>query len=150
MEVIRTQRGIGLLELMLSLAIIALLLVMATRYFSSARLSQQIAAAVSQVQAIAAASQSYYIGNNNNMSGVSAAIFASNNTYLVNPSSTRHSPWGGNIAIAPAANASVTITIPQVPDTNTCSRLKAALQGSTAPGTPAISCAAGGNFVGTF
>lgn len=34
-------RGIGLLELMLSLAIIAILLVMATRYFSSASRSQK-------------------------------------------------------------------------------------------------------------
>ncbi|EKD75638.1 MAG: hypothetical protein ACD_44C00072G0007 [uncultured bacterium] len=150
MEVIRTQRGIGLLELMLSLAIIALLLVMATRYFSSARLSQQIAAAVSQVQAIAAASQSYYIGNNNLMTGVSTAIFASNNTYLVNPASTQHSPWGGNITIAPfGTNAAVTITIPDVPDANTCTRLIAALQGSTAPGAGAPSCQ-GTVFKGNF
>jgi prepilin-type N-terminal cleavage/methylation domain-containing protein len=39
---INRQRGIGLLELMMALAIIAILIIMATRYFGATTLSQKI------------------------------------------------------------------------------------------------------------
>jgi type II secretory pathway pseudopilin PulG len=53
------QRGIGLLELMLSLAIISLLLIMATRYYASASRSQQVTSALSSMHALGAAIHSY-------------------------------------------------------------------------------------------
>ncbi len=45
----RQQRGIGLLELMLSLAIIAILLVMATRYFLVASSNEKINSTISTI-----------------------------------------------------------------------------------------------------
>ncbi|MCK4608766.1 MAG: prepilin-type N-terminal cleavage/methylation domain-containing protein [Gammaproteobacteria bacterium] len=53
------QTGIGLMELMLSLAIIAILLVMATVYFKSANTSSQVSDAVSKIQAIQSAGNSW-------------------------------------------------------------------------------------------
>lgn len=62
------QTGIGLLELMLSLAIIAILLVMATRYYLSASLSSNINEVVSNIQGVTGCyenwRQAYISGNN--------------------------------------------------------------------------------------
>lgn len=55
-------KGIGLLELMLSLAIIAVLLIMATRYYASASASQKIQASIDQVNAIRSAVQNATAG----------------------------------------------------------------------------------------
>lgn len=57
------QKGIGLLELMLSLAIIAVILVMATRYFQSTSQNQKVNQATSDVQAILAAFTNFRAGN---------------------------------------------------------------------------------------
>lgn len=62
---IKKQQGIGLLELMLSLAIIAILLIMATRYYQSARTSQQVNDGLSLTTAIVAASESWVLGQSN-------------------------------------------------------------------------------------
>ncbi|MBI5447772.1 MAG: type II secretion system protein [Gammaproteobacteria bacterium] len=150
MHVIKSQRGIGLLELMLSLAIIAILLVMATRYFGSARQGQQVAQAISMVQAISAASQNYFVANSNSMAGVSA-ILASGNSYLVNP--PKNGPWGGSVKVsADSGNASaVDITIPNVPDAAACTSLMSALGTESAQNAKAPSCAPGAaGFSGGF
>ena len=57
------QRGIGLLELMLSLAIIAILLIMATRYYQSASLQNKINACVDMFAGVQGAVQSYRVDN---------------------------------------------------------------------------------------
>lgn len=148
MEVMKPQRGIGLLELMLSLAIIAILLVMATRYFNSARQGQQIAEAISMVQAIAAASQNYFVANGNTMAGVGSAITASGNNYLPNP--PKNNPWGGTVSVTPDSgnSSAVDIKMTGIPDA-ACPRLLEALQGANAAGATAVSCT-GGTFEGGF
>lgn len=55
MRMVKRTKGIGLLELMLSLAIIAVLLIMATRYFQGARSNQQINQAIQAFQDVYAA-----------------------------------------------------------------------------------------------
>ena len=57
------QRGISLLEVMLSLSIIAIILVMATRYFRTANQSQQITNAVSMISGIVTAETQYAASN---------------------------------------------------------------------------------------
>ena len=49
------QRGISLLEVLLSLSVIAIILVMATRYYRSAQQSQQVSNAVSMISGIVTA-----------------------------------------------------------------------------------------------
>lgn len=51
----KNQNGIGLLELMLSLGIIAILLVMATRYFVVTSRNEKVNRAVSQINSVIAA-----------------------------------------------------------------------------------------------
>ncbi len=83
------QMGIGLLELMLSLAIIAVLLVMATKYYQQARMNQQINEAISLSQAIVAASANWVIGRDG-YSGLSMDELI-NNAYL--PAGSKRNPW---------------------------------------------------------
>lgn len=66
MKFYNKQRGIGLLELMLSLAIIAILLVMATRYYVITSRSQQANQAVEFVNAMISAARNYSAGGNFN------------------------------------------------------------------------------------
>jgi len=60
----KSTRAIGLLELMLSLAIIAVLLIMATRYYSSASGTQKVQSATDMVNAIKAGVANYIAGSN--------------------------------------------------------------------------------------
>lgn len=53
------QLGIGLLELMLSLAIIAILLIMATRYYQTTKQAQEVNDAVSLVNSVISAMTNY-------------------------------------------------------------------------------------------
>lgn len=56
---VNRERGIGLLELMLSLSIIAILLIMAVRYFMVANESQKINNAISEINGIAGGAANY-------------------------------------------------------------------------------------------
>ena len=58
-KLLRRQAGIGLLELMLSLAIIAILLIMATRYYLTTSRSEKVNDTISIVQALVAAGGDY-------------------------------------------------------------------------------------------
>ena len=142
---VQSQRGIGLLELMLSLAIIAILLVMATRYFGAARRSQQTAAAITVVQAIMAAASNYALANNNSTSKITGMSGLINSGYL--PESTSpNGPWGGPITVAAGGvsgyPASVKVGIPNVPDAASCAALVNAVTGLATP-TTTPTCSAG-------
>ena len=62
MRLNRKEKGIGLLELMLSLAIIAVLLIMATRYYQSTRRSSQLNQIVQTTNAYIAAIETWKAG----------------------------------------------------------------------------------------
>lgn len=70
----KSQKAIGLLELMLSLAIIAVLLIMATRYYSSASSSQKIQAAVDQINAVRSAVQNAAGGSSSGAGNITASM----------------------------------------------------------------------------
>lgn len=98
------QAGIGLLELMLSLAIIAVLLVMATRYYESAQLGEQVNNFVGIVQAMRAAAAQYSAGQGNYgtltfqtlvNAGLVPQSLAVNNGNGVGP-------WGDNLSVTGA------------------------------------------------
>lgn len=59
------QRGISLLEVMLSLSIIAVILVMATRYYETAHRSNELNKVTEQIGAIEAAINQYKTNNGN-------------------------------------------------------------------------------------
>lgn len=108
----RRQRGIGLLELMLSLAIISVLLVMATRYYKSARQNQQVNDAISLVEAIIAASENWVIERDDyNGINISDLITAG---YL--PRGSNKDAWHGTATVSSGMNPNeITITFAGVP-----------------------------------
>lgn len=71
---IKYNLGIGLLELMLSLSIIAVLLIMATRYYGTTRTSQQVATATENIQALYSADQIYKLDHQGNHGTISQLI----------------------------------------------------------------------------
>lgn len=149
MNLMRTfkNKGIGLLELMLSLAIIAILLIMATRYYQSASSSQKVSQAVDMFAALKSAAQNYH--NSQGQTGdyaskvgqlvVAGYLPAS---YLdggpsaptsASPSAVS-SPWGTAIGVS-GANGQATITM-AIPDAQPCTQVQNKLKAtvSTAAG----------------
>ena len=109
----RRQSGIGLLELMLSLAIIAILLIMATRYYQSASESNKINQAVDMFSAINGAVQNYKLDSD--PLGVNVAALTDGGYLPPNyGSGTVNNPWGGSVQVA-VSGTTVTITMEGVP-----------------------------------
>ncbi len=107
------QKGIGLLELMLSLAIIAILLIMATRYYQSASVSNKINTAVDMFAGVQGAMESYAIDNDPE----DATIEELSTKGFLPPSygdGDGVNPFGGKIELTPASGY-YTITMDEVP-----------------------------------
>lgn len=122
------QKGIGLLELMLSLAIISVLLVMATRYYKSARQNQQVNDAISLSQAIIAASENWVIGKND-FTGISVTELI-NKGYL--PRGSDKDPWHSPTVVTIGSNSNqLKITMQGLP-VEACRSLAEKLNNQTA------------------
>lgn len=113
----KKQRGISLLEVLLSLSVIAIVLVMATRYYRNAQQSQQIANALSMLSGIVTAETQYAAANNNTYVDLATLRTAG---YL--PANFIHDPWGNTIQYA-AASPGYTITMGPTPSVNACNIL---------------------------
>jgi type II secretory pathway pseudopilin PulG len=137
-----TQLGISLLEVLLSLSIIAIILVLATRYFFVATNNNKINTAVSQIGGIVAAVHTWK-GINTSYDGVSVQVLydagqlenfpgLDNNTAS---SVALKDLWGDEYSVTPAADDNhVTVTV-TLPDTGNCEALKNAYDGATCNGT---------------
>ena len=103
--------GVTLLEIMLVLAIAAMVIVMSIRYYQSASNNQKIAAGLNAITSIIAGGESV-LGAVGNLKTVSSDILP----YLPK-GEMPNSPWGGKMAIStttPAdTNYSFTMTIPE-------------------------------------
>ena len=121
-------KGIGLLELMLALAIISVLLVAATRYFSSTDSSRKVNAAADMLQASINAGEDWRTANNN-YKDISLGELQKQG--LLPPttewSDKSGNPWGGGITIASTDGKDITLTLTQIPekDCNSLSDLMA-------------------------
>ncbi|CAM4424080.1 MAG: hypothetical protein LEGION0398_MBIBDBAK_00418 [Legionellaceae bacterium] len=120
------QRGIGLLELMLSLAIISILLVMATRYYKSADQGQKISNAISLITGIAGAG-AQYLSTHPNENIKNTAVLVDDH-FLPDNFRDVKSPWGTPIKVE-GKGGQVTITIEGVPGAP-CRILKSSLSGA--------------------
>ena len=90
------QLGIGLLELMLVLAIVAIILVIATRYFEVANRSRLVNAGFKDLQTATTAAHSWWEDNNRTFKGLNMDGLI-NNGYL--SKEYEHNPWGGDTTI---------------------------------------------------
>lgn len=133
-------RGIGLLELMLSLAIIAILLVMAVRYFVATNESQKINNAISMIHGLAGGAANYAIAHPA-YSGIGIDTLLAGN-YVPKAfggsdgKGAGANPWNGNIAVAAATvggAAGFTVTMSSVPTSGTvsvCTKIENMLKNS--------------------
>lgn len=115
----RLVLGIGLLELMLSLAIIAILLIMATRYYQSASENNKRNQAVDMFSAVNGAVQSWKLDQT---AGIALTTAPSIDTLVKSgylpPSygtGTGVAPWGGTIATGAISSGAYTITMDNIP-----------------------------------
>ncbi len=128
-------RGIGLLELMLSLAIIAILLVMATRYFMAANESQKINNAISEIHGIAGGAANYANANPGYKDMSITKLIEGN--YIpasmggTDTKGTGANPWNGDlaVAVATAGTPGFSVSLTAIP-TVACGKLANMLQGS--------------------
>jgi type II secretory pathway pseudopilin PulG len=134
---IRTILGVTLLEIMLVLAIAAMVIVLSIRYYQSAASSSQANAILGAFQSITAAADNLSQGT-----GGYAAITQAMITNVV-PASTFTSPWGTAMTFTPGASQ-FTVSTGGAPR-GVCSLALPKLQADTHTATS--TCTAAGNFV---
>jgi type II secretory pathway pseudopilin PulG len=91
----KSTMGVTLLEIMLVLAIAAMIIVMSVRYYQGASANQQANAFVSQVQAITAGVENLTLGGGKSYSSVQTTDLTpllGNNAF--------NTPWGGTISFS--------------------------------------------------
>ena len=135
--------GVTLLEIMLVLAIAAMIVVMSIRYYQTASLNQKVAAAMDSITAVVAASESY-------MSATSTVpTNASNVTPYLPGSVMPNSPWTGVLVIAKGSGTGeYTITVPNVPAA-ACTPLMNLVKTNPKMSQTAPTCSAGAGLVVT-
>lgn len=105
---LKSTLGVTLLEVMLVLAIAAMIIVMSVRYYQSANSSQQANATLQQVAAIVAQSQSL-----SQATGSFSSITSTTIGPLL-PGAGLKTPWGTTITIT-GAPSTLAITVPKTP-----------------------------------
>lgn len=107
----RKVLGVTLLEIMLVLAIAAMIIVMSVRYYQSATSSQQANSLLQQIQAITAAAD----GLAQSTGSYSAAGVNTTTVQALVPQNSMTTPWGTDITIPSATATTYTVNIASVP-----------------------------------
>lgn len=138
--------GVTLLEVMLVLAIAAMIIVMSIRYYTTAQNNQQANGALSLIQGIVAAADQLAAGT-----GVYSGVATTAVQSLMPPNNGMKTPWGTDTTVASTATV-VTITLPAATNSicallatkvNAISKLSTAVTAATCPAAPT-------NFVVTY
>lgn len=134
------QKGIGLLEIMLVLAVASAIIILSTRYFYTTRQTQNLSTTIALVGDIHKAAITY----------VKRKDYASGNLTLANLKSSgllttvqTTNPWGGNLSIGQGGtnNQQVVIGIDNVPS-KICFEIQKRLLNTARPGESAL-CSGG-------
>jgi type II secretory pathway pseudopilin PulG len=139
-KTMKAMIGVTLLEIMLVLAIAAMIIVMSIRYYQSATTSQQANAVLEQIQAIAAAADSLA------QSTGSYADANISNTVIqpLLPKNGLQTPWGTAITVAQTSATTYTVKVGTMPQ-GICVLVSTRLQANAHYGNPPTSnCTAGG------
>lgn len=115
----KSMLGVTLLEIMLVLAIAAMVIVMSIRYYQSASTNQKINVTLNNLTGIIAAGESYLAANGTFDTISSTAL----QPYLPG-NSMPNSGWGGAMSVDKISATSYRISMP-APPTPDCTRLKA-------------------------
>lgn len=139
----RTMLGVTLLEIMLVLAIAAMVIVMSIRYYQSANASEQVNAASSMLTAMVAAADGLAQSSGSYVGVVSDAA--------IDPLLPAHSntlPWGGTATIGTVTATTFTVTFNSIP-ANVCPLLSAKYNGTDKHFTSG-GCATAGTLAITY
>lgn len=102
--------GVTLLEIMLVLAIAAMVIVMSIRYYQSASLNQKIAATLNNITAVVAAAESYLAATGTLMGLAKTEI-----TPYLPGGIMPYTGWGAQMTVTGGQASSYTIGLPGVP-----------------------------------
>jgi type II secretory pathway pseudopilin PulG len=105
---IKSIAGVTLLEIMLVLAIAAMIITMSVKYYQTANNVSHINTFVEQMSAIAAAADNLAQQNGSYASSTSAALSSAL------PGGWNFTPWGSKITVTPSAS-SLAINVPSIP-----------------------------------
>lgn len=140
----KSTLGVTLLEIMLVLAIAAMIIVMSVRYYQSANTSQQANNILSQIQSISAAADSLAQATGSYSGGD-----VSNTTIApLLPANGLTSPWGSTITVDASNASQYTVSIPGMP-IGVCSIVSSQLK-ANAHFSVSAACSAGGTFKYTY
>jgi Tfp pilus assembly protein FimT len=143
MKLKKLTLGATLLEIMLVLAVAAMIIVMSVRYYQTSSSSNQANAYLAQIQAMNAAAVTL-AGETGDLSVVDTAGIKS-----LMPSQSMKTPWGGDITIDSGATAtSFSVTASDTP-IGTCTALVARLKVDTHY-TNLPDCTSVGDFTFTY
>ncbi len=134
----KNKAGIGLLELMLALAVIALLLIMATRYFTLVDRSRKITSTIDTVELMQAAAQRWIL-TNDDFSGITSMQDLVDHNLLPDSFDKSNKPldeWGGAISIT-GNKSYLLLTLSAVPD-SMCARLQSKITNNITCAPPGI------------
>jgi type II secretory pathway pseudopilin PulG len=109
-KLVKSMIGVTLLEIMLVLAIAAMVIVMSVRYYQSASASQQANAVLEQIQAVVAAADSLAQATGSYQDSVDDAKIKP-----LLPGGSTTTPWGDPIAVSASAPNAYSINIGNVP-----------------------------------
>lgn len=126
----KSMIGVTLLEIMLVLAIAALVIVMSIRFYQSASASNKVNAAVNQIQGIMAAVENYANANGGSYTFTNATLAP----YLPGggSSGTLTNPWGVPVTVSgTAGSATYTIVYASAVGVNECTALTGVLRSNT-------------------
>lgn len=129
------EAGVTLLEIMLVLAIAAMIIVMSVRYYQSSSSSQQATAAFSQIQSITAAADTLGQATGD----YTQASLASGVPNMIGSNGVLLSPWNTSVTVAAASANTYTVTITAMPGP-VCSIIKAQLSANPAHYSSSITC----------
>lgn len=116
--------GVTLLEIMLVLAIAAMIIVMSVRYYQSATANQQANAVLQMVSGITAAADSLAQSTGNYSQATQASIES------LMPNQSMQTPWGGTITVSGGSGSTYQVSISSTP-VPVCVLMKARLTASS-------------------
>lgn len=119
----RKTMGIGLLELMLALAIIAMMMVAASKYYQSTQVARRVQTAVENVQALYSANERW-VQDGHAAAGALGDFMT--NGYLPEDFATTANPWGGTITVNALDTVYLKATFSKVP-LNDCNNVTSKL-----------------------
>lgn len=144
------QKGISLLEVLLSLTIIAIILLMATRYYEITNASGKMNDGVRVLNSLTAAADDWFVTYKTyqaaeNIPAISKTALIQMGDLPQEYARDNANPWGGEINISPADVAHVTLELTKVPYGD-CLNLKGIMQNRM----NVADCPTAGGFKATY